>query len=349
MTADQFRFRLSGLTGKIRFIALQQRFRIVVQNIDFRAKLTGFFGFQAADARIIVEAHGDTLEQFLGLIAGGGEEPFIVGRECADEVVCGFDGADRARVHIFYWNSFRNVNLPAPVDRLFSAGEFGEQLEAVFCEDKRFLDVIGLLRAGKTRETNAGLKPLHIDEFGTFVADGILEIDFVRFCGNDVIDNDGRLNFGAEAKSMRRGFKQLCFVGNGGLVPFAVSGTAAAERLEVPYFNIFARNLGTADAKHVVGPTEIKWLLGEDRTGGKECNQQGSHKSKPISGPEIMHPWSWDSAVGPLYHQSRSKVGIAFVASITTNRQQNICLSATAVLALGDSTRTETPKFATAA
>ena len=59
-------------------------FGIVRGEVNLAAEFLGFARLQTADARIAVEADDDSLEEFLGVIPGRGEDARTIFRIAAD-------------------------------------------------------------------------------------------------------------------------------------------------------------------------------------------------------------------------------------------------------------------------
>ena len=78
---------VARLEGKVFLVATEEFVGIVFEEVEFPSDGFRFVWFKASDAEVGMEAADHTLEEFLIGFPSGGEEPFVVGADAADESV----------------------------------------------------------------------------------------------------------------------------------------------------------------------------------------------------------------------------------------------------------------------
>src|SRR5688572_374671 len=136
---DHLRARESGLPGrlttmkgcsslrKIPTITLQQRFRLVLQKVNFAMELPRFTRPEAADARVVVNAHDHSLKQLLRFVPGHRQEMPVVARKTTDQSIDRLVGTDGARIDVVEVDARRHVNLSAAIERFLGPADFVER------------------------------------------------------------------------------------------------------------------------------------------------------------------------------------------------------------------------------
>src|SRR5438552_18097657 len=259
------------LLRKIPVIPTQQCLGTVWYQVNLPVKLLGLARLQSAHARIVVPADDYALKQFLSLVPGHGQQIITVCRKTADKTVDRFIEADGARVHVLEIDSSRNVNLTAVVNRFFGSTRFVERGQSALCEDKTFVDVVGLITSGKAVHPHARLEPLQVHKLIAAVLQCESKIYVIPADANVVQNFNLRLHDcpKLEAPAFPGGGKQFCFVRNGGLAPIAMRRAAAAKGFEIPDVHLAAWNVETGNSQHVVGPGDGQATRRSSRDGRK--------------------------------------------------------------------------------
>jgi hypothetical protein len=134
--------------------------------------------------------------------------------------------------------------------------------EAFRGEDEASRRVVALRAPRKGGNTNAsGLEPLKIHKVISFIPQFESQFQLIRERANVMIDLDLRFDQGPELKQSRLGACQSCFVWQGGLGPIPIVRATSTKRLQVPNFQLAARQSAIRDGEEIVRPGNRKSLI----------------------------------------------------------------------------------------
>jgi len=169
-----------GIGGsKIPAVAGQEFLRTIFQEVEFPADCLGFAWFQAPDMKIGVDASDNSLEQFLNVVPGHGEQELAISGKASDEIMDRHIGRDGPRIHVGLVNAFRDINLSAMVAGFFGAPGSIQGGQTGFGKDETSSDVRFLVQAREGSNPDAGLCPLDILGLISQVPQRYLKMDLV--------------------------------------------------------------------------------------------------------------------------------------------------------------------------
>src|SRR5437016_10903313 len=99
--------------------------------------------------RIAVQAHINSLEQFVRGGRGRRQQPLSIRRKAANQAVYRLVVTDGPWVNVCQIDSFRDINLPAMVKGLLMPPGFVQRGEAALGKDETAGNVISLGRSGE--------------------------------------------------------------------------------------------------------------------------------------------------------------------------------------------------------